>query len=152
MSPKANFLQHQPECRARTKSHVSRGLWLGISTLARQMEAHRRLWAPEGRHIWACLPGHHFHPLCVHSGERKPKQALSLFTEPKVAGPRLRPATSGRPCGDGRKRVSHWCRHLSPGELCDGQLLPPFHASPSFSPFSSPSSLFLTQPLCLILH
>ena len=71
VSPQANFLQHQPECRAGTKSHASGGLWLGVSTTAQQMDAHQRLQAP---------PGHHFHPLCDHGGERKPEQALSLFT------------------------------------------------------------------------
>lgn len=56
-SPKANFLQHQHECRAGTKSHASGGLWPGVSTLARQMDANQRLQAPEGRHIRACPAG-----------------------------------------------------------------------------------------------
>ena len=78
--PRRPMSSSASKCAASTKCHASGWLWLGASPMAWQMGANQHPQAPEGRHTWARPPGHHFHPLCVHEGERKLLQASPLLT------------------------------------------------------------------------
>lgn len=67
LSPKANFLLHQPGCPGSTESHTSG-------------------WPRLVSHLWH-LPRHLLRPVPVHDEGRKLQEAPALSTSPEAAGP-----------------------------------------------------------------